>query len=297
MKGWICILGLWVLVGCATTTQVATTVCVGTGLITEEQKQAIDETAVKTERAVRPITETEEYYIGRGVAARILSQYELYDDPDTVWYVNHIGRTLAMNSPRPYTYGGYHFAVLDTEEINAFACPSGIIFVTRGMLKLAQSEDELAAVLGHEIGHVSQKHGLKAISKARWTEVVTTMGTGAAKVYTGAELASLINLFEGTVDDVFQTLVVRGYGRAQEYEADSLAIQCLDSSGYDCEEFLRLLERLKAAQNGKSGGIFATHPNMADRVERIRADLETSRESSIGSGERLTRFASVADDW
>ena len=192
MKGWICMLGLSVLVGCATTTA-----CVGTGLITEEQKQTIDETAVKTERAVRPITETEEYYIGRGVAARILSQYGLYDDPDTVWYVNHIGRTLAMNSPRPYTYGGYHFTVLDTEEINAFACPSGIIFVTRGMLKLAQSEDELAAVLGHEIGHVSQKHGLKAISKARWTEVVTTMGAGAAKAYTGAELASLINLFEG----------------------------------------------------------------------------------------------------
>ena len=297
MKGWIYMIGLAVLVGCATTTQVATTVCVGTGLITEEQKQAIDKTAVKTARAVRPITETEEYYIGRGVAARILSQYELYDDPDAVWYVNHIGRTLAMSSSRPYTYGGYHFAVLDTEEINAFACPGGIIFVTRGMLRVVQSEDELAAVLGHEIGHVSQKHGLKAISKARWTEVVTTMGAEAAKTYTGAELASLISLFEGTVDDVFQTLVVRGYGRAQEYEADSLAIQCLESSGYDCDEFLHLLERLKAAQNEESGGIFATHPNIADRVERIKADLDTSGRVSTARGHRLARFASVVDHW
>ena len=241
MMAKILVLVVSFLVGCTTATQVATTVGVGTGVITDGQKQMIDRTAIKAEKAVRPITETEEYYIGRGVAARVLSQYDLYNHSETIWYVNHIGKTLAINSARPYTYGGYHFAVLDTDEINAFACPGGIIFITRGMLNLVQNEDELAAVLTHEIGHVTQKHGLKAISKARWTQVVTTLGMEAAREYTGAQLDSLVNLFEGTIDDVFQTLVVRGYGRADEYEADKLGIACLEASGYDPIEFQNLL--------------------------------------------------------
>ncbi len=296
MKARILILLLPVLVGCATATQVATTVGVGTGVITSEQKQAMDRTATKTERAMRPITEREEYYIGRGVAARILSQYRLYNNPETIWYVNHIGRTLAVNSPRPYTYAGYHFAVLDTDEINAFACPGGIIFITRGMLKLVHNEDELAAVLAHEIGHVVQKHGLKAISKARWTEVVTTLGTEAARAYSGAQLDSLIKLFEGTVDDVFQTLVVRGYGRADEYEADKSAITCLQASGYNPAEFHHLLAGLEAAQRGKSGGIFSTHPNITDRVEKVEKDVKAAA-ASAAPPERLVRFERSASSW
>lgn len=296
MKAKILIVVLPLLMGCATATQVATTVGVGTGVITNGQKQMIDRTAIKAEKAARPITETEEYYIGRGVAARILSPYKLYDHPETIWYVNHIGKTLAINSARPYTYGGYHFAVLDTDEINAFACPGGIIFITRGMLNLVQNEDELAAVLGHEIGHVTQKHGLKAISKARWTQVVTTLGMEAAREYTGAQLDSLINLFEGTIDDVFQTLVVRGYGRGDEHEADKLAIACLRTSGYNPIEFQNLLGNLKAAQSQASGGIFSTHPNIEDRIAKVKKDLKTA-EGSPPPPERIARFTGIAGYW
>jgi predicted Zn-dependent protease len=210
--------------------------------------------------------------------------------------VNHIGKTLAINSPRPYTYGGYHFAVLDTDEINAFACPGGIIFITRGMLKLVHNEDELAAVLAHEIGHVVQKHGLKAINKARWTEVVTTLGTEAARAYTGAQLDSLINLFEGTIDDVFQTLVVRGYGRGDEHEADTLGIGCLQASGYDPAEFHHLLVSLKAAQKGGAGGFFSTHPNITDRIEKVSMGLKAAGESPAPP-ERIARFKRSASSW
>lgn len=296
MMAKILVLVVSFLVGCTTATQVATTVGVGTGVITDGQKQMIDRTAIKAEKAVRPITETEEYYIGRGVAARVLSQYDLYNHSETIWYVNHIGKTLAINSARPYTYGGYHFAVLDTDEINAFACPGGIIFITRGMLNLVQNEDELAAVLTHEIGHVTQKHGLKAISKARWTQVVTTLGMEAAREYTGAQLDSLVNLFEGTIDDVFQTLVVRGYGRADEYEADKLGIACLEASGYDPIEFQNLLEILKAAQSPESGGIFSTHPNLTDRIAKAKMDLKVAEGSPLPP-ERSARFKRIAEYW
>jgi len=296
MKAKILVLLLPLLVGCAAATRVATTVAEGTGVITPGQKRAIDETAMKAVKAARPITETEEYYIGRGVAARILSQYELYKHTETIWYVNHIGKTLAINSARPYTYGGYHFAVLDTDEINAFACPGGIIFITRGMLNLVQNEDELAAVLAHEIGHVIQKHGLKSIKKARWTEVVTTLGAEAAREYTGAQLDSLIGLFEGTIDDVFQTLVVRGYDRAYEYEADGLAITCLQASRYNSLKFLSVLGTLKAVQTQESGGFLSTHPNVADRIAKAKTELKVA-ETSPAPAARIARFKKIAKYW
>jgi len=296
MKARILVIVLPLLVGCATATQVATTVGVGTGVMTTGQKQAIDQTAIKAEKAARPITEKEEYYIGRGVAARILSQYKLYKHPETIRYVNQIGKTLSMNSARPYTYGGYHFAVLDTDEINALACPGGVVFITRGMLNFCGNEDELAAVLAHEIGHVTQKHGLKAISRARWTQVVTTLGAEAAREYTGAQLDSLVNLFEGAIDDVFQTLVVRGYGRGDEYEADKLAIACLKASGYNPIEFQSLLGTLEAAQSRESGGIFSTHPNMEDRMAKVKRDLQLAERAPLPP-ERIARFKGIAKYW
>jgi len=283
-------------VGCATATQVATSVGVSAGYITEGQKQALDKTAVKVEKAARPVSETEEYYIGRGVAATILTRYSLYRNQTVTAYVNYVGNTVAMASTRPYTYGGYHFAVLDTEEINAFACPGGTIFVTRGMLRTVRSEDELAAVLSHEVGHVAHKHGLQAISSARWTEVVTTLATETAKTYTAAEMASLVDLFQGTVDDVFRTLVVNGYGREQELEAELLAVGCLKTCGYDGRQFIRVLDRLEQTSKQTSGGFFSTHPDLAERIQAAKGPCAAPARPPAPE-ERGIRFKKTAVSW
>jgi predicted Zn-dependent protease len=284
------------LAGCATATQVATTVAVSTGYMTQGQKQALDKTAVKVEKAARPVSETEEYYIGRGVAATILTKYSLYRNPTVTEYVNYVGNAVVMGSPRPYTYGGYHFAVLDTDEVNAFACPGGTIFVTRGMLRLVRSEDELAAVLSHEVGHVAEKHGLQAISSARWTEVVTTLATETAKAYTAAEMASLMDLFQGTVDDVFKTLVVNGYGREQEMQADMLAIGCMKTCGYDGRQFVSLLDRLEQTSKQTSQGIFSTHPGIAERIQAVK-DPGAAAARPPAPQERVSRFKTTAVSW
>lgn len=284
------------LAGCATATQVATSVGVSAGYITEGQKQALDKTAVKVEKAARPVSEMEEYYIGRGVAATILTKYRLYHHPTVTAYVNYVGNTVVMGSPRPYTYGGYHFAVLDTDEINAFACPGGTIFVTRGMLKMVRTEDELAAVLSHEVGHVAHKHGLKAISTARWTEVVSTLATEAAREYTAAEMATLVDLFQGTVDDVFKTLVVNGYGREQEFEADGLAVGCLKTCGYDGRQFVSLLDRLERTSKQTSGGIFSTHPDIAERIGAAKGACAAAA-GPPAPEERVLRFKKTAVSW
>jgi predicted Zn-dependent protease len=96
-----------------------------------------------TQKAARPISDEEEYFLGRAVAARILETYQLLKDPKLTEYVNSIGMVLALHSEKPYTHGGYHVAILDTDEMNAFACPGGTIFITRGMLKAVTNEDEL----------------------------------------------------------------------------------------------------------------------------------------------------------
>jgi len=296
MKKIILLLLVPMFVGCAAATQVATSVAVSAGYITEGQKQALDKTAVKVEKAARPVSETEEYYIGRGVAATILTKYSLYRNQTVTAYVNYVGNTVVMGSPRPYVYGGYHFAVLDTDEVNAFACPGGTIFVTKGMLKMVSNEDQLAAVLSHEVGHVAEKHGLQAISSARWTEVVTTLALETAKAYTAAEMASLVDLFQGTVDDVFKTLVVNGYGREQELQADTLAIGCMKTCGYDGRQFVSLLDRLEQTSKQTSQGIFSTHPGIAERIQAAKGHGAAAARPPAPE-ERVTRFKKTAVSW
>ena len=93
--------------------------------------------------------------------------------------------TLSKTSDLPETFGGYHFLILDSDEINAFAAPGGFIFVTRGLLRCCKHEDAAAAVLAHEIGHVELRHGLQAIKKSRITTALTTLGIAGVKTFGG----------------------------------------------------------------------------------------------------------------
>jgi len=227
----------------------------------------------KTFEAARPLSDEEEYYVGRAVAARILSSYPLLENGKLTEYVNLVGKTVAINSDKPFTYGGYHFATLDSDEINAFACPGGIIFITRGMIHAVQDEDELAAVLAHEVAHINHRDGVSAIQKARLTEVATLIGTQAAQRYTPAQLSQLVSVFEGSIDDVFKTLVVNGYSKSQEYHADEDALLYLERAGYDPSALKDFLERLVNQGQASGGGIMKTHPPSVDRIKKVEKNL------------------------
>jgi len=228
-------------------------------------------TTAKAAEASRPISDSEEYYIGRAVAARVLGTNRLVQDPQLILYVNEVGEAVARKSPRPNTFKGYHFAVLDTSEPNAFACPGGIIFVTRGLVQTCGSEDELAAVLAHEVAHVANKDGINSISKARWTQVLTTLGTETAKQYAGAG-GQLITLFEGSIDDVFKTIVVNGYSRSAEEAADAQAITTLRKAGYDPGALSALLTKMMAKKGAGTSGIFKTHPPTSERLAKVKSE-------------------------
>jgi predicted Zn-dependent protease len=245
--------------------------------------------ATKANEASRPITDSEEYYIGRAVAARILGKYKLDQNAQLTEYVNEVGDVVARKSTRPNPFRGYHFAVLDTQEINSFACPGGTIFITRGLISTCKNEDQLAAVLAHEVGHVAHKDGINSISKARWTEVWTAMGKEAVTMYGGSVAGGIVSLFEGSIDDIFKTLVVNGYSREAEYAADAAAIKELTRAGYDPTALVAVLTIMEAKGKGKISGIFKTHPPTSERLARVKT-LACEAPPAKGEAIRTQRF-------
>jgi predicted Zn-dependent protease len=261
------------------------------GKISPQDKESIDRAAVQTAKAARPMTDEEEYYVGRAVAATILGQYRLYANDRLTSYVNTVGQAVALASDRPFTYGGYHFAILDTDEVNALSCPGGIVFITRGMLQRTKSEDELAAVLAHEVAHVNHKDGLAAIQKSRWVEVVSILGSGAATKLGGVQLGQLVSLFQGSVDDVMKTLLVNGYSREQESAADLSALPFLHRVGYNPYALADFQERLAKQQaGGSSRGISTTHPGMSERVVKARSLISQNQWPRRADPARDRRF-------
>ncbi|NWF56560.1 MAG: M48 family metalloprotease [Syntrophaceae bacterium] len=282
------------LAACAEVVQMGTAVGEGMGKISKQDREAIDRAAKQTAKAARPMTEQEEFYIGRAVAATILGRYPLYNNERLTAYVHSIGQSIALASDRPHTFGGYHFAILDSEEANALACPGGTIFITRGMLKRAQNEDQLAAILAHEVAHVNNKDGLASISKSRWMEALSILGSETVRKLGGAEMAKLVSLFEGSVDDVAKTLLVNGYSREQELQADLGALTFLNRLGYSPYGLTDSLEKMAREQTGGTKtGIFATHPGMNQRLDSSKATLAKNQWPRKNDPARDRRFRQI----
>ena len=128
-------------------------VAVATGVATPQQGESIKKVGSAVGKTFEAITPEQEYYIGRTVGAVVLNQYKPLNNEAANHYLNVLGQTLAQFSDKPETFGGYHFLIMETEDVNAFSAPGGLIFISRGMIGCCQNEDALAAVLAHEIGH------------------------------------------------------------------------------------------------------------------------------------------------
>lgn len=249
-----------------------------------------------TVKAARPMSDREEYYLGRAVAAGILSDYRLIDDDELTGYLNLVGRAVAMSSEKPYTYGGYHFAVLDAEVPNAFACPGGIIFITTGMLSTAGTEDELAAILAHEIAHVNHRDGVNAIKKSRWLEVASLIGQEVAQMDDDSERLSMLStMLDGSVQDVLKTMMQKGYSREQEHKADAAAAGYLLNAGYDPAALKTFIQKLGKAGKEKKGlkGIFATHPSTRSRLKSLKEKMPASESDPASVRLRAERFSAA----
>ena len=150
---------------------------------------------------------------------------------------------------------------------------------------------QLAAALAHEVAHVANQDGIKSISKARWTEVLTTLGTESAKQYGGAG-GQLVSLFEGSIDDVFKTIVVNGYSRSAEEAADAQAVKTLQRAGYNPDALEALLLKMKAKAGSGATGIYRTHPPTADRLAKLKSETPKEKPSKMEEV-RTKRYQSI----
>jgi len=240
-----------------------------TGTISSEQAKSIKRSTQAASQAFEEFTPENEYYIGRTIAANILSRYQVYKDKDAFLYVNMIGQTIAQASDKPETFNGYHFLILDTDEINAFAAPGGLILVSRGLIRCCKYEDALAAVLAHEIGHVQLGHGMGAIRASRYTSLGKIVGVEVTKNLGREQLAQAAEVFDGTVGDIMKTLVDNGYQSSQEYDADKAAITLLKRVGYNPAALKDMLDQMDERLGQNSGGFGKTHPTPRKRLENI----------------------------
>jgi predicted Zn-dependent protease/predicted small secreted protein len=224
-------------------------------------------------KAKEKLTPENEYYIGRAVTAQILGKYKAYGNSKANDYLNTMGQAVAAYSDKPETYKGYHFLILDSEEVNAFAAPGGFILVTRGLIRCCKDEDALAAVLAHEVGHVQLEHGLRSISASRWTSFLKTVAVEAGKSLGSEALKEAVGAFEGSIDDISQEMVNKGYSKKLEYEADTAAVAILAKSGFRPAGLTDMLAELGKRTQPGGGGFGHTHPTPDDRIGRVKSGV------------------------
>lgn len=234
------------------------------------------------------VSNDKELQIGRENHPKIIAQYGLYQDEAMQKYVQSVGEKLAEASHRPDLI--YRFTVLDSPVINAFALPGGYIYITRGLMAYLNSEAELAAVLGHEIGHVTARHGVRQQSASTAANLLYTLGAILVPELRHSASQEAFNMLGGAL--------LSGYGREHELEADRLGAEYLARTGYtpaamiDVIRVLKDQEQFAAAQAKKLGqeyqgyhGLFASHPDNDTRLHEVVAaanQYQISDKSKVG---------------
>lgn len=242
--------------------------------------------------AAKEITPAEEHYIGRAVAAMILSKNQLLNNPALTKYINDIGSLLAYASDRPATYGGYHFAILNNDEPNAYACPGGIILVNKGLLKEVKNEDQLAAVLAHEVAHVAHRDGISAIKKSRWTKFAFYAAGEVGKQYAPGEVGQLVGEFQGVVTDVAKKVMESGYSKSDEKRADENGMHYAYKVGYNPKEMIEFIKAEGASGIGSKSGPFSSHPKADTRIKELEKDAGAFSDATTDAV-RTARFKAL----
>lgn len=217
------------------------------------------------------LTAEDEAKLGAEQAPEVTKQFGgVYENPELARYVTSIGQLLASTVEEPNVH--YTFTILNSPIVNAFSLPGGYVYVTRGLLALADDEAEFAGVMAHELGHINAHHSAQRYSRT----VFAQLGLGLLGAVTKSDMV-------GQLGGTAAQLVLMSYSREQEFEADSLGVRYMSRAGFDPHAMARFLSKLQANDSlqaqiaGNSGAadkfnLLATHPRTADRVERAISD-------------------------
>ena len=212
------------------------------------------------------ISEADERRIGEQVSDKVRVEFGVFQDPAVTKYVSLVGMALAKASPRPDLK--WEFIVLDTDGVNAFASPGGLVHITRGALGLIKSEAELAGVLAHEVAHITKKHTVTAIRNNKTMELTADMAPGSNA------------LIEGLANAAYDNIVEKGFDRGDEEDADQTGLRLANSLSYSptgLGAFLTKLAERNKDQTSERNALFASHPETSGRIEKLNRQIKSEK--------------------
>jgi predicted Zn-dependent protease len=213
----------------------------------------------------------EEVFIGKAISGRLLGASHLVKDDKLQRYVNKVGGWVAAQSER--TYLEWHFGVIDSDDINAFAAPGGYVFLTKGLYQTLNSEAELAAVLAHEIGHVLQKHHLKLLKHSSWIE----LGRIAAEYQLGEYKLGEFNEYIDSMMGNGAEIMARALDKHAELEADEMGVVLIARAGYNAYALPIVLQQIGHASESSEYDVrllFKTHPHPNVRLDNLVSSMQ-----------------------
>ncbi|MBM3261933.1 MAG: M48 family metalloprotease [candidate division Zixibacteria bacterium] len=227
----------------------------------------------------------QEVEMGEQFSKEIEKEIKLYKDPEVVKYIQELGQSLVKVSKR--TDIAYEIKVVDTDEVNAFALPGGFLYVNRGLISTAENESELAGVMGHEIGHVVGRHGVRQMTRQIGLELITSLVIG--------DNPGMARQLAGQFAGIGGAIGMLKYSRNAEREADALAIQEIYDAGIDPMGMATFFEKLKALHDENPTGfaaLFTTHPAPAERITNAKRDI-TALPKKAGLRKDSERFQRI----
>jgi predicted Zn-dependent protease len=214
-------------------------------------------------KSVILIGETEERDIGAKMAAQIRAEKKVFTDRVVTDYVSRTGQRIAALSDRPNIT--YQFTVIEDKSLNAFALPGGYVYIHTGLLRQLDSQSQLAGVLGHEISHIVARHSVKLLQEGLGLQILSSLVFGGAGEGTQAAVG------------VGLALIMRGYSRGAEEEADSYGTIYMTRAGYNPEGMAQVMDKLAAVTSSGDGfweNLAADHPPAAKRAAAVRAEIK-----------------------
>lgn len=252
------------------------------GALEEDQPDNTQAAAAPTESEQPTInlkkpSRAEEIQLGREIAGNLLGAAPLVKDAELQKYVNQVGRWVASQGERPDL--PWHFGVIESEDLNAFAAPGGYVLITKGLYRQLHNEAELAGVLAHEIGHVIKKHHLKLLQKQQ----LLSMGAGLLSGKLGKENPTVQKVIGSGAE-----ISARSLDKAAEYEADRIGVILAGRAGYEPFGLPEVLQTIGHASkdDGRVALLFKTHPHPDDRLAKL-GDAIGSRLDKVEDGKTL----------
>ncbi len=252
-------------------------------------KRIIAPLALTMSLAACGISQQQEVQMGQDYAQQINSQLPILRDPEANRYINVLGDQIAARTSRADL--DWRFYIVDSREVNAFAVPGGFIYVNRGLIERTTSMNELAGVLGHEIGHVVRRHSIEQMEKAQGANVGVTLACVLTSICNSGVAQAGINIAGGAI--------FARFSRQDELEADQEAVANTLRAGISPQGIVTMFQKLIQERRTRPGAVegwFATHPLEEDRIAAAQASINSipasQRNSLTANSNNYTSFVS-----